>query len=75
MRQVRLVFITTIPDADTDDQAYLMADAEVAELVPPGNWEFDGMEIKQFRGSRDIEGAITIYDYDEEGHLTPRVKR
>lgn len=75
MRRVRLTFITTIPDAETDDQAYLMADREVADLLPPGDWEFDGMEVKRIRQQADIENAITIYDYNEDGHLTPRTKR
>lgn len=71
MRQVRLTFITSIPDADTDDQAYLMADVEVSLLDPPGNWEFSEMEIRRapFAHRERNDGQIRIQDYDQDGNL------
>lgn len=71
MRRVKLTFITTIPDADTDDQAYLMADREVSLLDPPSDWEFVGMEVKRSAVTirkRDND-QIRITDYDSDGNL------
>lgn len=85
MRRVRLTFITTIPDAETDDQAYLMADQEVAEVNPPGNWEFDGMVVEStktlHRMEQRVDGQINLYDYDPDSgellrhrSIPPRIK-